>query len=468
MKRTATIILLALVGVALMASLGTTRPRTNKPMGAYLTSARIAVVDGRPTEALMMLDSVSVYWGLVPEALHWSIEVYVDSLESTSGVEAKKVVINKMLAYIDSLHMACDPDNEEVDEDLKEDCDEYIEQADSTRVKYFRQFYAAGRSNLQRIDRLMEDLEKAQDSSRIAFIKQDMSQFLDSIIINMRMSIMIDSSEFSPYVVIGDAYEKQENYEEAVKWMKRGYDKAQDKSHLLLPLAYNYIQMDDYCSAIPYYREHVNGNPEDVDNMFNLAICYSNCGMTNDNPEYLDSAMATYRQIVELQPGNVNALANAGRYFLVEAQEMSDSANYYRREMEDTLAARKFEDRRRHMFDSSRAYFKQAFELVPDNEMLAEQYAFTSALLQDCEAAVQGFEVVAEARPDDAGVWTSLGDCYLKMGQYEKAIEAYEQVARLKPEKVGVWENLQALYKETKQPQKATEAAQKVQELSGQ
>lgn len=463
MKRTTVIVILALLGIATAISTASAARRA-KPLKAYLSGARIAIVEGRPEEALTLLDSISINYGEVPEAYDLSYKVYVDLMESAAGVEAKRPYLDKMVLYIDSLHMACE--NEEIDKDLKEDCQEFIEFADSTKLKYWREYYNLGIEQLNAIERLKQQLETETDSSRQAYIRKDIQQNIDSVIANMGLVILIDSADHRPYVAIGNAYEKQGSYEKAIEWMERGYKKADDPTSLLLPLAYNYIQLDNYCGAIPFYEEYIQDNPDDAANLFNLSICYNNCGLDPENRHYLDSAMSAYAQILELQPDNVNVLANAGRYYIMQAQVVSDSASRYRRE-EKPDSAEIYDSKRREMFDSARTYFGKAFELVPDNAMIAEQFAFTSALLNDCATAVTAFEKVAEARPEDAGNWTSMGDCYLQMGEWENAIRAYEQVAELTPGKPQIWENLAALYKEVGQDQKSAAAARKVKELTG-
>jgi len=449
-----------LLGSILPASMVAARA---KPLKAYLSGAKIAVVEGRPEEALILLDSIAIAYGEVPEAIDLRARVYYDKIESASGSEAKRPYVQKLVAYIDTLHMACE--NKEIDKKLRKDCDEMVGFQDSTRVKFFREFYNAGRSQLKSIEKLATELQNETDSTRRQYIERDIQSNIDSVIVNMNIALLIDSTDFSPYVAIGDAYSKQGNYEKAVEWMKRGYDHAASKINLLQPLAYNYVQMSDYCSAIKYYKEWLESNPEDANIMFFLSICYNNCGIDKGNDAYADSAMMVYRQILDVQPENDQVLASAGRYFIRQAQLASDSASAYRKS-EDTLTAAQWDTTRAEMFDSAQVYFGRAFKLKPDDVTIAEQYGFASALQQDCASAVAGFEVVAKARPDDAGNWTSLGDCYLRMQDYDNAMRAYEKVAELSPKKVQVWENLQALYQQTGQKQKAAAAAKKVKELT--
>ena len=457
MRRTATILALAILAFTFATS-GSQAKRSTKPLKAYITGARIAIVEGRPEEAIGLLDTIAINHGPIPEALDLRAKVYVDKLESAAGPEAKRPYVGLMVAYIDSLHMACE--SKDVEKKYRKKCDEYLELADSTKLKYFRQFYGFGLDQLRAIEGLADALANEADSSRRAYLERDIAANIDSVIMNMGMALMIDSTDYSPYVAIGDAYAKQGDYKKSGEWMQKGYDKAADPGKLLLPLAFNYVKIDDYCGAIRFYKEYLASNPSDTLTMFYLSICYNNCSLTEGNDSFADSAMTVYRQLLQLDPLYMDALIGGGRYFTMQARHYSDSAASYRNQ-EKIDVARQFDVKRDEMFDSARAYYKTAFDAYPDDIDIAEQYGFTSALLQDCPSAVLGFEKVAAARPDDADNWISLGDCYLQMGSWPNALRAYEKVSVLQPERRQIWENLEALYTEVGDKAKAAEAAKK-------
>ncbi len=455
---------MTLVGVALIASMS----QAAKPLKALLSGAKIAIVEGRPDEALGLLDTISINYGPVPEAYQWSFRVYADKLDGASGLDAKRPYLEKLLVYVDSLHMACEGKIEVKDaKKNNKDCKKFIELGDSTKVKYFRQFYNQGHEQIKSLERLAGDLQNETDSSRMDYIRGEIQENIDSCIANMSMAIMVDSTEFSPYVAIADAYDRAGNYDKAIEWMTRGYERAKDPTILSQQLAYYYIQKEDYCGATPYLRQYVDKNPDSLTSMNYLAISYNNCGLEPDKRVYLDSAMMVYREILAKDPRQPDVLAASGRYFLMQAQDFSEQASKAREQGDQKLATQ-LDDQRKEMFDSSRTYFKQAWEYEPEDATFAEQYAFTSAILDDCESAVGAFEVVGKARPDDVGNWTSLGDCYLRLAKWNDAIRAYEKVAELDPGRAVIWDNLVALYNQVGQTDKAAAAAAKAKALQGQ
>jgi len=455
LRRTATILAMAILAFTFATSVSQAK-RSTKPLKAYITGARIAIVEGRPEEAIILLDTIAINHGPIPEAIDLRAKVYVDKLDNAAGPEAMRPFVELMVAYIDSLHIACE--NEDVNKKYRKKCDKYLELADSTKVKYFRQFYSFGLDQLRAIENLADALANEADSSRQAYLKSDIAANIDSVIMNMGMALVIDSTDYSPYVAIGDAYAKQGDYVKSGEWMQKGYEKANDPSKLLLPLAFNYVKIDDYCGAIRFYKEYLVGNPTDTMTLFYLSICFNNCSLSEGNAQFADSAMVVYRRLLQLDPSYIDALIGGGRYFIMRARHYSDSAAFYR-DLENTDVGAQFDIKRNAMFDSARAYYKIASDAYPDG--------FTSALLQDCPSAVLGFEKVAAARPDEADNWISLGDCYLQMGQWTDALRAYERVSELEPDRHQIWENLEALYTELGDKAKAAEAGKKAAALKG-
>jgi len=454
LKRISIVLILAVAGL-LVAGQAEARKK-NKNVGAYLSGARIAIVEGRPLEALGLLDTLAVIYGPHAQALSLSGMVHVDLIDQESDAAQKRPLVQILVDYSDSLAMCCD--NEEIKKKYRKDCKKYLEKADSTKIKYWREFYNLGVEQLTNLDELAVDLKAETDSASRAYIESDIQLIIDSVQNNMTLAIILDPVDHRPYVAIGNAWERKGDFKQAIEWMYKGLEKTDDRTSLLLPIAHNFIKQDDYCGAIPYFKEHCEGNPSDESNLMNLSICYNNCDMP-------DSAMIVYGDMLGLNPDNIDVLGYSGRFFLVEAQRFSDSANDYR-SRDDAEGANTFSAARTEAFDSAQGYFKRAFVLQPDNQSFSEQYSFVSALLEDYESAIEGYEKVAELDPDNGENWTWLGDCYLRLARFEEAIVAYENVVRMEPDVLAVWENLADLYQEVGNSAKRTEAEARVRELS--
>lgn len=429
------------------------------PVGAYLKSAKIEILSGdleRYQTAIYMLDSLFMHYGPHAEGLHLMGQIMVDYIDKTTGITEKKPFISKLVAYDDSLHMCCE--NKKIKKKYKKDCKKFIPLTDSVIVKYWREFYNNGIEQLNSIDELQEEINNESDSTTIAMIQRDIDAISDSCIKNMELVISIDPEDNRGYVGIGSIYDKKKDYKQAIDWLSKGLEKSDDRSNLLLSIAYDYIKLNEYCNSIPFFKEYVEAHTEDIATMYNLSICYNNC-------KFYDSAMAINYKILEIDSSNVDVLSSIGRYFNQIARDASDSASFYQK-IDNDEQSKLWREQRVTIFDSSLIYFKKIIELKPDDLLALEQYGTISALRGNFEDAAMSFSKLTELLPEEVDYWKYLGDCNINLGQFEGAISAYEKVVEIDPGDVEIWKSLKDLYFEIGDKAKQTDAEKKIKSLN--
>ncbi len=430
------------------------------PVGAYIKSAKIAIISGdieRYPEAIAMLDSLFMYYGPDAEALNWMAQINVDYIEKTADPRKKKPYVEKMVAYFDSLSLCCN--NKEIKKKYRKNCKKYIEQADATRDNYWRIFYNQGVEQLTAMGELQAEIAKADDSATRAIFEKNLQANGDSCIANMELAIIVDPQNHQTYIGIGSAYDKLNNPEKALEWQIIGLEKAPDenKPDMALSIGYTYINMNKYCDAIPYLKTYLEANPQDTTWLYNLSICYNNCGQ-------YDEAMKVYQQILTLNPGHMKVLTGIGRYFNDQARKAADSSRVYQN-AGDTDKVKHWRAESDRFFDSSHVYFKRAFQSDPNDEFVADMYGLVSSLRQKYEDAAEGYAQLCAIRPDNAEYWTYLGDTQIRLSRFDEAIKSYEKSVELDPNKVGVWEKLAELYQNQKMKQKEAAARKKIAEM---
>ena len=89
-----------------------------------------------------MLDSLFLYYGPHSQALGLMGQIMVDFVESKTTADAKSPYVTKMIAYFDTLRITCE--NKDIKKKYRKKCDQLVEEADSTIVKYWREFYNRG------------------------------------------------------------------------------------------------------------------------------------------------------------------------------------------------------------------------------------------------------------------------------------------------------------------------------------
>ena len=461
MKLFRNLILLALF-LCLVTSAAMAGPKARKlPVSAYIKSAKIEILSDdldRYPYAMSMLDSLFIHYGHHAEGLHWMINIQVDYIDKTPDPINKAPYVDKLIAYTDTLHKCCD--NKDIKKKYRKNCDKYTEKADSVSVKFFREFYSLGVEQLQNIEELANDLKEETDTASIEYIKNDIQVNIDSVMSNMVLAIAIDPDDYKPYVALGNAYEKALDYEKSTEWMAKGLERASEaeKSKVLLPMAYNYINLSDYCMAAEYFAQHTDANPNDTLNLVNLAICYVNC-------DKQEEALATYRKILVLNPNDGDVIVYVGSYFNQQAQEFSRKANDARAN-DDAEGAKKWDDARTEAFDSSSYYWKTAMTLRPDDVFVAEQCGMACALAGNTDDAIMAFVKLTEIAPDNAENFKVLGSLYEGQYKAKEAVQAYEGYVAIDDANVSIWEALRDLYKEVGNTEGRKKALAKVKALS--
>ena len=430
------------------------------PLSAYLKSAKIHVISGdisRYPDAVAMLDSLSMHYGPHAEALSLTAQIYIDYLEREPNPSDKVPHLQKMVAYWDSLAACCA--NNKLKKDHRQGCSEYTEQADSTKVKYWREFYNAGLGQLTEMERLKEQLAGAADSAETAFYEASMQANFDSSLANMQLAMMIDDTDYRTYVGVGAAYEHMNDLKSAIEWKQKGLAVCPDSAQLLFSIAYNYVSLDNYGEAIPWLRGYLNFAPNDTANWYNLSVCYNNSKM-------FDSAANVYRHMLTLDSTNGDALSGMGRFFNEMGRTATDSATFYQT-VGDNAKAAEWQAHKDQAFDSSRVYFQRAFSSNPNDEFVAEMYAIVHAIGGQFDKAAAGFAQLTTLQPTNPAHWTSLGDCYLNLKDWDKAVDAYEKVVELEPDNVEMWEQLRDIYHEQGNAAGEAEANKKIKSLKG-
>jgi tetratricopeptide (TPR) repeat protein len=83
-----------------------------------------------------------------------------------------------------------------------------------------------------------------------------------------------------------------------------------------------------------------------------------------------------------------------------------------------------------HKYDEAIAVYAKMDKASPYYRMAAVQSAVDRGRLDQTNEAIRQLRVLAEAKPDDAGTWITLGDAYRDANRYDDAIDAYTKAEK--------------------------------------
>jgi len=467
-----------MVLIAVLASI-VVGPATAKerrlPAKAYISSAKIEIIgyadkkeQARIELAQALLDSLFLYYGPHTDGYYWYSQIKWDLSKEKANLKERLPLVKEAVAYADSLKWACG--NKDVDRKNREKCEILDEQMDSIRVVQWRDYFNDGIEQIKEVEEQMEAVKVETDSTALAFYRTRLDAIIDSCMDNMAIATVIDSTDSRPFVGLATINEKTGRFKPAIEYLKRALPYAEDRYQLLTSIAYDYVQDNDYCASIPWFREFVDSmtimpqvmeNPTNraavIGTAQNLAICYNNC-------KEFDNANWVFKLILSFDPQDATALIGAARYQQHRGREAGDSARTLR-EAGNEAASKNWQAVRDQRFDSARVMLQKSFELENNNCNVAAEYGLMSAILQRYDEAKVAFTRATELCPGDVDHWVSLGDCDLQLKDWSGAATAYERVVELKPDNKAVWERLGDLYQQLGDNAKRAEILKKLEKM---
>lgn len=445
------LVILAMALTMVAGSAEAQRKGRKLPEKAYIESAQIAIGykdTAHLRVAIPNLDSLLMWYGPHPEAYYWQNQIAAGFVDQISSPKDKEPWVMVMAAYRDSLKQTCA--NSKIKANYRKGCQDFSDRCDSTAVKYWRIYYNQGIEQLGTIEEASKEMKAEADSTTKAYYKEKIQAAGDSALFNVKLCIILDSTDNRAYLLAGSVAEKQGNLSLSNEWLQRGLKYTADSTQILLQIAYNILGENKYCEAIPYLKQYAGVAPSDTGNLLNLTICYNNC-------KFYDSAAMINHQILGLNPNQPDALLGLGQYFNQLGIWANDSTNAAK-DRKDEAAIKKWTDYRAELFDSSKVYFKRAFENDPTNLIAVEEYAVVAFVTSDFVAATTAFGKLTELEPSRTEHWISLGDAHINMKKFKDAITAYEKAVELEPDNRQVWERLADLYAEEGMSAKAAKA----------
>ena len=105
--------------------------------------------------------------------------------------------------------------------------------------------------------------------------------------------------------------------------------------------------------------------------------------------------------------------------------------------------------------------YKSPKGLPVKSSMPVSQPAADRDLSGETAAQIFKLEQQTAQNPENADIWTQLGNLYFDTDNFEKAINAYQKSLALRPDKANVWTDLGIMYRRSGKPAEAVKAFDK-------
>ena len=228
-----------------------------------------------------------------------------------------------------------------------------------------------------------------------------------------RRAIQLDSTQATAYMWLGQLYEAEGHWEQAVRFSEQGLRLAPENPNYLYLAATQLIKVERYARAIRYLEEVLRQEPWHAGAHYNLGQAYMRTGRTRlgernlavaDSLQRIDRRIEDLRIFTEMHP---EALENW--------TTLGDTLRQYGR------------------FDEALRAYESALLLEPYNLSLQTNTATLLFHLGETETAINRYLVILQQNPTYTDVWLNLGVAYAMTGKNEEARWAWQNLLKYEP-----------------------------------
>ncbi|MGA7549090.1 MAG: tetratricopeptide repeat protein [Candidatus Sulfotelmatobacter sp.] len=270
----------------------------------------------------------------------------------------------------------------------------------------------------------------------------------------------------TPYVQMGNLYQLQKQYAEAIKFYEQALDKDAASTDALQGIMNVYLAQKQPDQAIAAARARIAKSP-------NTGGFYDLLGTALFQKKDLSGADAALRKAIELDKNNSDALLKLGQVQAAQGS-VSDALATYQQSIKDypreigfyILAGEMYESQSN--WDQAKAMYQKALEIQPNQPVASNNLAYV--MLQqggNVDVALALAQTGRRGMPDSSNAADTLGWAYYKKGVYQSAIDMFQESLRLS-EKRGaaddptVHYHLALAYQKVNQPAQARQQLERV------
>ena len=216
--------------------------------------------------------------------------------------------------------------------------------------------------------------------------------------------IALDGEMEDIYITRANLYSQEHNHVKAIEYFLKALELTEDyKEDILLDLAFEYENAEQYPSAIECLKRVLEENPENEAALYEISYCFGQLDQNEENIAFL-------LKFIEENPYSFTAWYNLGNaYSALSMHEKAVYAYEYCTIIDDSFSS---------------AYFNAANSYVS---------------LKQYEKAIEMYKHTFEFETPQAVTHNYIGECYEKIEQYTKAEEHFRLALEIDNNHADAW-----------------------------
>jgi tetratricopeptide (TPR) repeat protein len=220
-------------------------------------------------------------------------------------------------------------------------------------------------------------------------------------------------------------YSKNNLSEEAIDILKRALTFIDDKLEIWNMIAMEFLLLEDFESAIPFFKKCLDFDNEDYQSLYNLIFCYENLGM-------IDESISELSSVLEKRPYSKIAWHQIGKIYNKQGK------------LKKAISA----------FD---------FAIISDDQFVSAYIEKAKVLekVGKINEALENFRLSIELSEPNSYIYFRIAKCYRKINNKKLFLEYIKNAVREEPGNEKAWIYLIKYYLKNKNPRQAKYLASK-------
>ncbi|MDP4210903.1 MAG: tetratricopeptide repeat protein [Bacteroidota bacterium] len=253
------------------------------------------------------------------------------------------------------------------------------------------------------------------------------------------ISLTIDDNRDEVLYNIGMSFEHLNHFNTAIKYFLQAYQVNPENPSVLYDLAYCYERVNQPEKSIQFYDKYLDEDPFCENAWFNIGTIYNKVLNDDKALEAYDFAIAINPDYSSAYYNKANILSNLERYDLA----LIEYLEFLRIEPEHIMAHCYIGEcyEKTQQYDQALAYFEKALTYDPE---CADALFGKGVVMMHLERYSESEELIKHAleiNEDNTEYLYALGLVYMRQENYNEAVREFKQVVELEPLDYEAWLN---------------------------